>query len=508
MPLTVAILRVMLARMRNPVLARSSAALAIVALLSACGGGGGGATAIGGGTPTPTPTPTPSPTASPPATGTCSLRSRQDWVLAQMREWYLFPETLPASPNPASFSNLDDWTDALTEAARGQGRDRYFTYVTSIAEENAFYNSGSSAGFGFRLGVDPAGRRAGILEAFEGAPALAAGLDRGTEILAIGTSAANLRTIADIVAAEGTAGINNALGPSDVGVTRVLRVTDAAGTRNVTLSKAEYEIAPVSSRTGVRVLDEPSGKVGYVNLRTFINPAEPALRSAFAQFKAQGIRDLIIDLRYNGGGLLSVAGVLGDLIGGGRSSGDIQSRVVFRPEKSAENETRYFKQLPETVTPRRIAFIGTGGTASASELVINAMVPYLGADVALVGTNTFGKPVGQIALDQAACDDRLRVVAFSTRNRDNQGDYYSGLAPFVRSTCDAIDDASRPLGDPAEASTQAALNFIAGRSCTPIGAATATAGPGSNAIRTLSGTRELVTPMRPSPSQREVPGSF
>jgi C-terminal processing protease CtpA/Prc len=425
-----------------------------------------------------------------------------------MREWYLFPETLPAAPNPASFTNLDDWTDALTATARGQGRDRFFTYVTSIAEENAFYNSGSSAGFGFRLGADPTGRRAGILEAFEGAPALAAGLDRGTEILAIGTSEANLRAVSDIIAAEGTGGINNALGPSDVGVKRVLRVSDAGGTRNVTLSKTEYDIAPISSRTGVRVLDGPSGKVGYVNLRTFINPAEPALKSAFAQFKAQGVRDFIIDLRYNGGGLLSVAGVLGDLIGGGRSSSDIQSRVVFRPEKSAENETRTFRPLAETVTPRRIAFIGTGGTASASELVINAMIPYLGADVALIGTNTFGKPVGQIALDQAACDDRLRVVAFSTRNRDDQGDYYNGIAPFVRSTCEAIDDAGRPLGDPAEASTQAALNFIAGRSCTPIGTGAATTGVGSNAIRTPAGTRELVSPMRPRPSQREVPGSF
>lgn len=497
----------MLRLMRNPSFARSTVALAIVALLSACGGsGGGGATAVGGGTSV-TPTPTPTPTASPPTTGACSLRSRQDWVLAQMREWYLYPETLPAAPNPASYSNLDDWTDALTATARGQGRDRYFTYVTSIAEENAFYNSGSSAGFGFRLGADASTRRAGILEAFEGAPALAAGLDRGTEILAIGTSESNLRTVSDIIAAEGTGGINNALGPSNPGVTRVLRVSDAAGTRNVTLAKADYDIAPVSSRTGVRVLDGPNGKVGYVNLRTFINPAEPALKSAFAQFKAQGVRDLIIDLRYNGGGLLSVAGVLGDLIGGGRSSSDVQSKVVFRPEKSAQNETRYFNQLAETVTPRRIAFIGTGGTASASELVINAMIPYLNADVALIGTNTYGKPVGQIALDKTECDDRLRVIAFSVRNRDNQGDYYSGLAPYLKATCQAIDDPSRPLGDPAEASVRTALGFIGGQSCTPI--APGTAALSASAERTAAPAgRRLVTPDRPSPSQREVPGSF
>ncbi len=491
--------------MRNRIFARPGAALAILAMLSACGGGGSngtGATVV-----VPQPTPTPTPTASPPVTGACSLRSRQDWVLAQMREWYLFPETLPASPDPASVTNLDDWVDALTATVRGQGRDRYFTYVTSIAEENAFYSSGASAGFGFRIGANQGDRRAGILEAFENAPALEAGLDRGTELLAIGTTTANLRSVSDIIAAEGTGGINAALGPSDVGVTRVLRVQDASGTRVVTLTKREYDIAPVSSRTGVRVLDTAAGKVGYVNLRTFIDPASPALRSAFAQFKAQGVRDLIIDLRYNGGGLISVAGVLGDLIGGGRATSDVQSRVTFRPEKSGENETRYFNQLAETVTPRRIAFIGTGGTASASELVINAMIPYLGADVALIGTNTFGKPVGQIALDKSECDDRLRVVAFSVRNRDNQGDYYSGLASTVRASCQAIDDPTRPLGDPAEASTAAALDFLAGRSCTPIGPGVAALS--ASAERTpAAGQRRLVSPDRPTPSQREVPGSF
>lgn len=495
--------------MRNRISMRASAALAILAMLGACGGGGGGGSgaSIGNVQPTPMPTPTPTPIATPPATGTCSLRSRQDWVLAQMREWYLFPETLPASPNPAGSTTLDEWVDALTATARGQGRDRFFTYVTSIAQETAFYNSGSSAGFGFRLGADATARRAGILEAFEGAPALEAGLDRGTELVAIGTTAANLRPVSEIIAAGGTAALNTALGPSDVGVARVLRVTDARGTREVTLTKREYDVAPVSSRTGVRVLSTANGPVGYLNLRTFINPAEPALRAAFARFKAEGVRDLIVDFRYNGGGLLSVAGVMNDLIGGGQTINDVQSRVTFRPEKSAQNETRNFRAATESIAPRRIAFIGTGGTASASELVINTFLPYLGSNIALIGTNTFGKPVGQIALDRSECDDRLRVVAFSVRNRDNAGDYYSGLAPTMRATCSAIDDPMAPLGDPTEASTRAALDFIAGRSCSPITGGAP--GTGTNAgARMLSGSRELVSPLRPTPSQRELPGTF
>jgi C-terminal processing protease CtpA/Prc len=120
---------------------------------------------------------------------------------------------LPASLDPTPFGTVQAYIDALVATARAQRKDRFFTYITSIAEENAFFNSGSSAGFGFRLSSDAAARRVFVAEAFEGAPALAAGIDRGTEIVAIGTSVGNLRSVSDIIAAEGAGGVTNALGP-------------------------------------------------------------------------------------------------------------------------------------------------------------------------------------------------------------------------------------------------------------------------------------------------------
>ena len=99
-----------------------------------------------------------------------------------------------------------------------------------------------------------------VIEAFEGAPALAAGIDRGTEIVGIGTSSSNIRSVSDILAAEGSAGVSNALGPSTVGTSRVLRIVDAAGTRNVTVTKAEYDLTPLSSRYGVKVIDNGGGQ--------------------------------------------------------------------------------------------------------------------------------------------------------------------------------------------------------------------------------------------------------
>ena len=488
---------------------RFGAILGLAAMLSGCGGGGGSLSNGGGGGGGVTPTPTPTPT----AVAGCSLRERQDWAAAQLNEWYLFPETLPTALNPSSYSTVDAYIDALTATARSQRRDRYFTYLTSIAEENAYYNAGASAGFGFRLGADTPSRRIFIIESFEGAPALAAGIDRGTEILAIGTSVANLRTVNAIIAAEGTAGVTAALGPDTTGTTRVLRVNDAArGTRDVTVAKADFELTPVSARYGAKVINDGGRKVGYVNLRTFINTADPALRSAFANFRAQGITEVIVDLRYNGGGLISIAELMGDLLGGNRSTSEVFDYITFRPEKSSENSNHNFAPQPQSVSPTRLAFIGTGGTASASELVINAFTPFFHNRSALIGTNTYGKPVGQIALDRAACDDRLRVIAFATQNSARQGAYFDGVAPFMEASCQANDDITHQLGDPLEASTRSALDFLAGRSCSVI---TASAPQSSSARSASSATtplpaapRELLTPDRPSTPQREVPGLF
>ena len=187
------------------------------------------------------------------------------------------------------FTTVNAYIDALTATARGQNRDRFFTYVTSIAQENAFFSSGSSAGFGFRVASDTTARRSFIMESFEGTSALAAGIDRGDEILAIGDTPTSLRNVTDIIAAEGSAGVTNALGPSTVGVTRTLRVTGAAGARTVTITKTDYTLTPVSSRYGAQVITDGALRVGYINLRTFISTADPALRTAFESFRAQGI---------------------------------------------------------------------------------------------------------------------------------------------------------------------------------------------------------------------------
>jgi C-terminal processing protease CtpA/Prc len=488
--------------------ARTALSTVLACALAACGGGGGGSSsppASGGTGPTPTPTP-----------AACSLRAQQDFADSVLNEWYLFPDLLAAA-NPASFGNLQDYLDARVAPARAQNRDRFFTFATSIAEENALINSGSSAGFGIRLFYDTTANRVFVTEAFEGANGLAAGIDRGTEITAIGTSSATLQSVASLMASGGPQAVVNALGPSTAGVTRVLRFIPQPGgpTIEASVTKSDFALDPVSDRYGAVILNEGGKRVGYINLRTFIiADASAQLRAAFGQFASQGVTEVIIDLRYNGGGLVDVAEVMGDLLGQGRT-GQVFSRTVLRASKAAENETRLFRTEANAIAPTRVAFITTEASASASELVANAMIPYLGNNMALIGADTFGKPVGQFGFDLAACDLRVRAVTFQTVNANNQGEYYTGLASVVPNTCRAGDDITRPLGDPREASIATALDFLAGRSCTPISGATKgdiAAEGGDAAQRARAGldlpTRLPLMPRRPGAGDLEIPGLF
>ncbi|MEO0870592.1 MAG: S41 family peptidase [Pseudomonadota bacterium] len=473
-------------------LGRTALSTTLAFALVACGGDDTNAPPIGG---APTPTPTP-------PTSACSVANQIDFADAVLDEWYLFPNLLDNSVNPNAFSNVQSYLDARVAPARAQNVDRGFTFVTSIAEENELINSGASAGFGILLSYDTVDNRVFLLEAYEAGNGFGAGMDRGTELLAIGEVGGPLELVSSLMASGGPQAVVNALGPSDPGVTRTLRFAQADGTEiTADVTKTEFALDPLSDRYGALVLDDGGKSVAYINLRTFI-VADGAnqLRDAFQTFGAQGITEFIIDFRYNGGGLVSVADTFGDLLNDGRV-GQIWSDTVLRASKSSENETRLIEGEANAITPTKIAFIGRGGTASASELVINSMIPYLNAaDIALIGANTFGKPVGQFGFDLSDCDLRVRAVTFQTNNALGSGEYYSGLAGVVPNTCRADDDIFTPLGDPSEASIATALDFLGGRTCTPI--------TGGGIQTQSAGGIEVLQPQNPNATQFQVPGVY
>lgn len=415
----------------------SAAAVACCALLVACGGGGGG----GG--------------------NACSAAGQKDFVLEVAREWYLFPELLPATVDPGAYPDAAALLDALTATARAQGKDRFFSYLTTPAADTSFLQEGEFVGFGFRTRIE--GDRLFLTDVFEASPAAEGGLARGAEITHV-DSGSGFVPMATILATDPE--LEQAFGPSTAGVQRGLRIAVPGGaTSDVVLTKRVVTIAPVPAG-GVAILALPSNPavpVGYVNLRTFVSTAEAPLRAAFQQFRDRGIDYVIVDLRYNGGGLVSVANLVGDLHAGGRAAGDVWSFQRFNPGKSGSDVMRLFAQQPQSIAPVRIAFITTGSTASASELVVNGMKPWV--EVAIVGEDTFGKPVGQSAFDLAGCDLRLRLVSFRITNADGEGDYYDGLASTLPFACAAGDELTAAPGSPGEDSTAAALEWLGTGAC-------------------------------------------
>ena len=198
--------------------------------------------------------------------------------------------------------------------------------------------------------------------------------------------------------------------------------------------------------------------MGYLELATFISTADAEFETAFSAFRNAGVTDLILDLRYNGGGLVSTAELLSDYLGGDVAENLVFSRTEFNADRAAaNNNTSFFARLVNSLNLSRLVVIATRATASASELVTNGMIPHV--QVAIVGDNTFGKPVGQIGLE--FCDKIMRPTSFRLANANGDGDYFDGLP----ADCPAADDLSVPIGDDLDPNMVAAMEYLNTGAC-------------------------------------------
>lgn len=429
--------------------------------------------------------------------GACSPEAQKRDTLEIARSWYLYPDLLPETVNLADYADADDLLYGITAQARTEGKDRGWSFVTTATQTQAFYGEGRTMGFGF--GFLNRGGRIFVSQVFSGSAAYDAGFRRGDEITAIGTPPGPLVPIATVL----STGLGAALGPNEDGVTRAFEMipVGTAATEIRTPSKRAYFLDPVPAW---RTWDGAGGKkLGYVGLRTFIGPADDLLRQAFQSFLTAGVTDVVVDLRYNGGGLVSTGQLLSNLLGGGLAGRTMYS-VRNNSLHALEDRTYGFAPAAQSVTPMSVAFVTTRSSASASELVPNAMEPW--RSVALVGKPTYGKPVGQRGFELAGCDVVVYVVSFKLVNAQEEGDYFSGLpdanVAFTGPLCDAEDEIGREQDDPLEASTAAALHFLENGTCPPPPAAPASS---PTAVRVPD---EYPAPPEPSFAQRHVRGLF
>jgi C-terminal processing protease CtpA/Prc len=250
-----------------------------------------------------------------------------------------------------------------------------------------------------------------VTEVYPDSPALEANLSRGDRIVEID----GRRVSALIESGE----IGGAFGPSDIGYT-VEMVVERGGQQFRTSGSKRLVTIPTVSRT--QVFPVGSRTVGYVYFRNFVEPSYDALDIAFASLRERGVNELVLDLRYNGGGLVAVAQVLASLIGGARTDGQLFAEYFHNDKRVALNRTLRFAPQFNALGLDRLVVITTRASASASELIINSLRPFI--PVVVIGGRTYGKPVGQYGIN--FCDKVLAPVAFTLKNADG------GAAPGPR----------------------------------------------------------------------------
>ena len=426
-------------------------------LLGGCGGGGGG----DDGTPPPL---------------SCSLADQKTWLKGYMDDWYFWYSLMP-SVNAASYSSIDGYFEALLYPGGNAAfpADRW-SYTQSTAEYDRFYGDGQTLGYGlFVAGLEVEGHpdqplRVRYIEPLS--PAAAAGIVRGDTIVSI-----NGRTSAEII----TANDYSMLTPNAAGDTLHLVVSHAGVTRSVDVVAAIYALKPLPTSG---IVTSPSGrKMGYLVLKDFLSQALGPMDTAFTQFKAAGAGELVLDLRYNGGGLVSVASALGSYVAGPSRDGQIFASLLYNDKHQGSNSISRFANYTSALGVSRVFVLSGQRTCSASELVVNGLRPFV--NVVLVGDTTCGKPVGFIP--ESSCGTTFSAVNFETANANNEGRYFDGFNPS--STCSLADDLDHPLGDANEALLQGARLYADFGSCGGTAATRETA----QAVRSRS-TRGAVEP--------------
>jgi carboxyl-terminal processing protease len=376
------------------------------------------------------------------ASTSCEKQSHREYVNNKMydlmTEVYLWNDNLPPAPDPEDFSPQE-----YMEALRYEQFDRW-SYVSTYDEYAQYFEEGIMIGHGFSLGLD-ADDNIRIVIVYRGTEAFEKGIKRGWILTKINGAIAPPNNQ-----------LFEMLGPTQTGVENTLTFIDENGyTVDITLTKEELELTPVLHS---EVIEQDGDIIGYMVFQDFIQSAYPELNEVFQSFSDSGINELIIDLRYNGGGYVDVAEFIAGWLIGKDFAGE---PFLYYEHNAILNKPPYSLDTMYTVPAKsdglsldRIFFIGTENTASASELLITGTEPFLPNSMT-AGSTTHGKPVGMYGY--RISDYMAFPICFRYFNHDHEGDFYEGLPPDLP----AEDDLTRDFGDPEEASLRAVLNYIA-----------------------------------------------
>ena len=411
----------------------------------------------------------------PPQADECSVSEQRSALRTFMQEQYFWNDRMGAADEAAR--DMDGYFTSLLN----RPTDRYSSTQPS-AVFNGVFLEGYRTGYGYALAWANADQSLVRVRSVEPlSPVGKAGLRRGDWIISI-----------DGLPPEAV-GQGQLPVVTTEGVPREFVVIGNDGQeRRFTAISAEYPLTPLSDTRVIETqgADGQALKVGYLAYGQFVGYSQAALNEAIRQFADAGVSEVVLDLRYNGGGSVATSQRLASLLGGTRLVNKTFADMRNNPQRSVYNWTYRFMgsraqlqggQPLENL--QRLVVITSGATASASELLINGLRPFM--PVVLVGATTYGKPYGSTPRD--SCGTVYNAIQYNFLNASGDANYASGFA----ADCEVPDDLGHALGDPREARLAAALTYIREGRCT--------SAPQTQALRRAPGAG-------PQPTDLTLPG--
>jgi C-terminal processing protease CtpA/Prc len=367
----------------------------------------------------------------------------KDTAIAYTRDIYLWYDQIPNSFNARGYSDLN----AMMEAIRTYSREPGFTDPVdrwSFAVRQSDWDN-TSAGIGQDFGLNIFFRAEGDLRVRmvePASPAGQAGIRRGWRITKINGNT-------NITTGNANFIVNAVYASSSVNISFL---KPDGNTVDIPLNAASYQDVPVYLDT---VYTAGSRKAGYMVYHSFLGDSAAtsnAFAAAFNQFMSENVDDVIIDLRYNGGGFVSYQRELANYLAPLSANSQLMMKQEFNDKYSQYNSSTNFSKKG-ALNLNRVFVIVSDNTASASELLINNLKPYM--DVIVVGPNrTYGKPVGYFNIPVG--DWYIFPVSTRTTNKNGEGNYFNGFA-LNNTVADGLD---KDFGDVSESCLASVLKYI------------------------------------------------
>jgi len=332
-----------------------------------------------------------------------------------MNKWYYWYNLMPQVVKE-NYSDPYKLMDAMTYKPIDKW-SRVETY-----EEYLDWRNGKFVGHGFRIGVDESSK-ARIVMLYQQSSLYKSGVRRGWIVKKI-----NGTEIAPVLISNNTEEYTRIVGESIAGITNIFLFEKPDGSEvTISSTKSSFEYSAVLHYD---TLNLTSGLAGHLVFESFLpnTLTKNDLEKAFAFFKTNNVKDLILDLRYNPGGSLTLAQDIGSYLTGNSyvPTNEVFAKIMHNDKQSGEDGSFPFISKLNAINLTRLVVITTENTASASEVVMNGLKPFM--PVVSIGGRTSGKPMGMygwIVGDKYV----FWPISFKVANKNSDGDYYDGISP-------------------------------------------------------------------------------